>query len=136
MGDVKRGKLSSNYPDLLAASLKFFAFLLMKLLVELDCDLKYFFLRQSIIIRPDPDQIAIDSRRRLLCIRSGSGTSKTGAKFIVSLPGSDADSYSVEPALSSKTVRPCAPCGAWCMDHVIKAWSAVCSGVPHSQFGD
>ena len=38
--------------------------------------------------------------------------------------------------LSSKTVRPRAPCGARCMGHAIRTWSAVCSAVPHSQFGE
>ena len=36
--------------------------------------------------------------------------------------------------LSSKTVRPRAPCGAQCMGHVIKTWSAVCLEAPNSQF--
>ena len=38
--------------------------------------------------------------------------------------------------LSSKTVRPRAPCGARCMGHAIKTWSAVSSAAPHSQFGE
>ena len=38
--------------------------------------------------------------------------------------------------LSSKTVRPRAPCGARCMGHAIRTWPAVYSGVPHSQFGE
>ena len=37
---------------------------------------------------------------------------------------------------SSKTVRPRAPCGAWCMGHIVSTWSAVCSEAPHSQFGE
>ena len=37
---------------------------------------------------------------------------------------------------SSKTVRPCAPCGARCIGHAVRTWSAVCSEVPHSQFGE
>ena len=36
---------------------------------------------------------------------------------------------------SSKTVRPRAPCGARCIGHAIRTWSAVCSTVPHLQFG-
>ena len=36
---------------------------------------------------------------------------------------------------SSKTVRPRAPCGARCIGHAVKTWSAVCSDSPHSQFG-
>ena len=38
--------------------------------------------------------------------------------------------------LSSKTVRPRAPCGARCIGHAVSTWSAVCSEVPHSQFGE
>ena len=37
---------------------------------------------------------------------------------------------------SSKIIRPCAPCGAQCMEHAIRTWSAVCSDAPHSQFGE
>ena len=37
---------------------------------------------------------------------------------------------------SFKTVRPRAPCDARCMEHAIRTWSAVCSAVPHSQFGE
>ena len=36
---------------------------------------------------------------------------------------------------SSKTVRPCAPCGARCMGHAIRTWFAVCSETAHLQFG-
>ena len=38
--------------------------------------------------------------------------------------------------LSSKTVRPCSTCGACCIGRAIRTWSAVCSGTPHSQFGE
>ena len=37
---------------------------------------------------------------------------------------------------SSKTVRPCYPCGCRCMEHVIRTWSAVCLIAPHSQFDE
>ena len=37
--------------------------------------------------------------------------------------------------LSSKTVRPHAPCGARCIDHV-RTWSVVCSETSHLQFGE
>ena len=37
---------------------------------------------------------------------------------------------------SSKTVRPRAPCGARCIGHTVRTWSAVCSEAPHSQFGE
>ena len=38
--------------------------------------------------------------------------------------------------LSSKTVRPRAPCGARCIGNAVSTWSAVCSEAPHSQFGE
>ena len=38
--------------------------------------------------------------------------------------------------LSSKTVRPRASCGARCMGHAIRMWSAVCSAALHLQFGE
>ena len=38
--------------------------------------------------------------------------------------------------LSSKTVRPRAPCGAQCIGYAVSTWSAVCSEMQHSQFGD
>ena len=37
---------------------------------------------------------------------------------------------------SSKTVRPRAPCGARCIGHVVRTWSAVCSEGPHSRFDE
>ena len=37
---------------------------------------------------------------------------------------------------SSKTVTLCAPCGARCIGHADRTWSAVCSEAPHSQFGE
>ena len=37
---------------------------------------------------------------------------------------------------SSKTVRPRAPCGARCIGHLVRTWSAVCSETPHSQFDE
>ena len=37
---------------------------------------------------------------------------------------------------SSKTIRPRALCGARCIGHAVRTWSAVCSGAPHSQFGE
>ena len=41
---------------------------------------------------------------------------------------------SQHPGLSSRTVRPRALCGALCMGHAVRTWSAVCSGAPFSQF--
>ena len=54
------------------------------------------------------------------------------------LPGSDAGSDVVEPASSFviQNRQTSAPCGAQCMGHAVKTWSAVCSAVPHSQFGE
>ena len=37
---------------------------------------------------------------------------------------------------SSKTVRPRAPCGARCIGHAVRTWSAVCSEALHLQFGE
>ena len=48
----------------------------------------------------------------------------------VVLPGSDAGSDVVK---SFKTVRSRAPCGARCMGHDIRTWSAACSEA-HLQF--
>ena len=36
---------------------------------------------------------------------------------------------------SSKTVRPRALCGARCIGHAVRTWSAVCSEARHLQFG-
>ena len=54
------------------------------------------------------------------------------------LPVSDAGSDVVKPASSFiiQTVRPRAPCGARCIRHTVKTWSAICSETPHSQFGE
>ena len=38
--------------------------------------------------------------------------------------------------LSSKTIRPHAPCGARCIEHAVSTWFAVCSEVLHSQFSE
>ena len=37
---------------------------------------------------------------------------------------------------SSKTVRPCAACGARCIGHAVSTWSAVCLEAPHSRFSE
>ena len=37
---------------------------------------------------------------------------------------------------SFKIIKVSAPCGARYMEHASKAWSAVCSVAPHSQFGE
>ena len=38
--------------------------------------------------------------------------------------------------LSSRNIRPRAPCGARCMGHAIRTWSALCLAASHSQFGE
>ena len=38
--------------------------------------------------------------------------------------------------LSSKTIRPRAPCGVRCIEHAVSIWSVVCSEAPHSKFGE
>ena len=38
--------------------------------------------------------------------------------------------------LSSKTVRPRAPCGAECIGHTVSTRSVVCSETPHLQFSE
>ena len=38
--------------------------------------------------------------------------------------------------LSSKTIRLNALCGAQCIGHAVRTWSAVCSEVPHLQFSE
>ena len=45
-------------------------------------------------------------------------------------------SLSQHQVSSSKTVRPRAPCGARCIGHAVRTWSAVFSEAPHSQFGE
>ena len=54
------------------------------------------------------------------------------------LPESDAGSGVIKQhrVSSSKTVRLRAPCGARCIGHAVRTWSAVCSEAPHSQFGE
>ena len=85
-----------------------------------------------------------DRRRCLKGIHYRSDTNRTGAKVLsfyyprllhclnqtlaVVL-------LSQHRVLSSKTVRPRVPCGARCIGHAVRTWSAVCSEAPHSQFG-
>ena len=38
--------------------------------------------------------------------------------------------------LSSKTIRPHAPCCPQCIGHAVRTWSAICSEAPHLQFGE
>ena len=54
------------------------------------------------------------------------------------LPESDAGSGVIKPALSFviQNRQPRAPCGARCIGHAVRTWSAVCSEAPHSQFGE
>ena len=39
-------------------------------------------------------------------------------------------------ASSSKTIRPCAACGAQCIGHAVSTQSVICSEAPHSQFDE
>ena len=82
-------------------------------------------------------------RRRLKGIHSRSDTNRTGAeglsfyypKLLHCLDQMLAVMLlSQHRVSSSKTVRPRAPCGARCIGHAVKTWSAVCSEAPHSQF--
>ena len=84
-------------------------------------------------------------RRRLKAIHSRSDTNRTGAeglsfyypKLLHCLNQMLAVVLlSQHRVLSSKTVRPRAPCGARCIGHAVSTWPAVCSEAPHSQFGE
>ena len=84
-------------------------------------------------------------RRRLKGIHSRSDTNRTGAeslsfyypRLLYCLDQMLAVmSLSQHRVSSSKTVRPRAPRGARCIGHAVSTWSAVCSEVPHSQFGE
>ena len=96
------------------------------------------------LISPVSKQQA-NRRRRLKGIHSRSDTNRTGAEglsfyyprllhclnqmlAVVLL--------SQHRVSSSKTVRPRASCGAQCIGHAVRTWSAVCPEVPHSQFGE
>ena len=84
-------------------------------------------------------------RRRLKGIHFRSDTNRTGAeglsfyypRLLHCLDQMLAVmSLSQHQVSSSKTVRPCAPCGVRCIGHAVSTWSAVCSEAPHSQFGE
>ena len=84
-------------------------------------------------------------RRRLKGIHSRSDTNRTGAEglsfYYLGLLHCLNRMLAVvllsqHRVLSSKTVRPHAPCGAQCIGHAVSTWSAVCSEAPHSQFGE
>ena len=84
-------------------------------------------------------------RRRLKGIHSRSDTNRTGAeglsfyypRLLYCLDQMLAVmSLSQHRVSSSKTVRPRAPCGARCIGHAVRTWSAVCSEAPHSQFSE
>ena len=91
------------------------------------------------------DGSACRRRHRLKGIHSRSDTNRTGAEglsfyyprllhclnqilAVVLL--------SQHRVLSSKTIRPRAPCGARCIEHAVSTWSTICSEAPHSQFGE
>ena len=81
-------------------------------------------------------------RRRLRGIHSRSDTNRIGAKglsFYYPMMHCLNQMLAVvllsqHRVLSSKTVRPCAPCGARCIGHAVSTWSAICSKALHSQF--
>ena len=84
-------------------------------------------------------------RRRLKGIHSRPDTNRTGAEglyfyYLRLLHCLDqmlaVMSLSQHRVSSSKTVRPRAPCGARCIGHAVRTWSAVCSEAPDSQFGE
>ena len=54
------------------------------------------------------------------------------------LPESDAGSGVIKSTLSFviQNRQTCAPCGARCIGHAVRTWSAVCSELPHLQLGD
>ena len=65
------------------------------------------------------------------------GLKSQGSVFLLSqaavLPGSDAGSNVVKPALSFVIQNHQTSCFMWCLMYT---WSAVCSAVLHSQFGE
>ena len=84
-------------------------------------------------------------RRRLKGIHSRSDTNSTGAEglsFYYPRLMNCLDQMLAVVVLSqhrvssSKTVRPRASCGALCIGHAVRTWSAVCLGAPHLQFGE
>ena len=84
-------------------------------------------------------------RRRLKGIHSRSDTYRTGAEGLFFYYPRLLHCLDQMLALislrqhrvsSSKTARPRAPCGARCIGHAVSTWSAVCSEVPHLQFGE
>ena len=54
------------------------------------------------------------------------------------LPGSDASSGVIKPALSFFIQNRQTSCSMWCLciGHAVRTWSVVCSEVPHSQFDE
>ena len=91
------------------------------------------------------DKKILDRRCRLKGTHSRSDTSRTGAEGLYFYYPRLLHCLNQMPAVmllsqhrvsSSKTVRPRAPCGARCIGHAIRTWSAVSSETPHSQFGE
>ena len=83
--------------------------------------------------------IGFNGRRRLEIIHSRSDTNRTGVEglsFYYPRLLNCLMLLSQHRVSSSKTVRPRAPCGARCIGHAVSTWSAGCSEVPHSQFGE
>ena len=99
----------------------------------------------SLLLTSKEFSIFCRRRRRLKVIHLRLDTNRTGAeglsfyypRLLHCLDQMQAVmSLSQHRVLSSKTVRPRAPCGARCIGHTVSTWSAVCSEAPHSQFDE
>ena len=86
--------------------------------------------------------VGADVARRLKGIYSRSDTNRTGAeglsfcypRLLYCLNQILAVMLLNQPA-SPKLSDIRAPCGARCIGHAVRTWSAVCSEAPHSQYG-
>ena len=99
----------------------------------------------NIITNQQKKSVVLARRRRLKGIYSRSDTNRTGAEGLSFYYSRllhclnqmlAVMSLSQHRVSSSKTVRPCAPCGAQCIGHAVRMWSVVCSKAPHLQFGE
>ena len=83
-------------------------------------------------------------RRRLKGIRSRSDTNRNGAeglsfyypRLLYCLSQMLAVMLFSQYRVSSSKAVSGAPCGARCIGHAVRTWSAVCSKAPHSQFSE
>ena len=96
------------------------------------------------LISPVSKQQA-NRRRRLKGIHSRSDTNRTGAEGLSFYYPRLLNCLNQMLAVvllsqhrvsSSKTVRPRTSCGAQCIGHPVRTWSAVCPEASHSQFGE